>query len=372
MLRVALVGGIYGKPPEYRKRCSITPETTLEAGLRERDVHVQTFSHTDDIEFRSFDLLHVHHLGWGALRAAVAPCGPPLVFTVHAFAEKDAAAERGPRLPSKTSLAMRFVLARVDALVSLTEREQRFMQSQFPVAGALRRTIPNGISPAIYASARQLRTSVAEPWRLLCIGQLIEGKRVDLLLKAVSRLKHPVRLRLVYQAGDRESELMRLAADLGMGDHVEFLGSRTPAELALLLNDTDVFTFPSASEALPSVITEAMLCGTPILTTNVGGIPEQLGGFGCMVPPNDVEAFADALNGMLECYDPWIAQSEPMRAHAIETYSITAMVDAHLQLYADVLTARTCRRASVLAWPATVSVRGLVHLRARGRTPATS
>ncbi|MDQ2833586.1 MAG: glycosyltransferase family 4 protein [Acidobacteriota bacterium] len=371
MLRLALVGGIYGKPPEYRQRCSITPETTLEAALRERDIDVQTFSHTEAMDVSRFDLVHVHHLGWGALSAAVAPCGPPLAFTVHAFVERDAA-ERGPRLPSKLSLAMRFVLARVDALVSLTEREQRFMQSQFPTVGALCRTIPNGISPTIYPRARRPRRGVGEPWRLLYVGQLIEGKRVDVLLEAVRRLDHPVRLRLVYQAGDREAELMRLAAHLGIRDRVEFIGSRTPAELAQLLNDTDVFTFPSASEALPSVITEAMLCGTPILTTDVGGIPEQLGSFGCMVPPNSVEAFASALNGILEQYDPWIAQSEPMRAHAIEKYSVAAMVDAHLQLYADVLAARTCRRERVLALPATVSVRGLVRLRAQRREPSNS
>src|SRR5438874_2495738 len=87
-MKICLVGGIYDKPSHYRENVAWTPETTLEASLSARGHDVVTMGHRD-IARRSpqyFDVIHVHHLGRGAIAAASDSSQIPFVFTSHTAA----------------------------------------------------------------------------------------------------------------------------------------------------------------------------------------------------------------------------------------------------------------------------------------------
>ena len=84
---------------------------------------------------------------------------------------------------------------------------------------------------------------------------------------------------------------------------------------------------------MPSVVTEAMLCGTPVVATEVGGVREQLGGFGVLVPPGNAEALAQGITRMLDSYESFAAQGEAMSRSAQERFSIQTMVEKHIELY---------------------------------------
>jgi glycosyltransferase involved in cell wall biosynthesis len=111
-----------------------------------------------------------------------------------------------------------------------------------------------------------------------------------------------------------------------------------------LYQRADAFVLPSAGEALPSVVTEAMLCGTPVIATDVGGVREQLHGYGLCVPPGRPDELAAAITCVLDHYEQFAAQSESASAYAKQQFAIETMVDRHLELYADLLEKKGPRR----------------------------
>ena len=79
------------------------------------------------------------------------------------------------------------------------------------------------------------------------------------------RKRRNVHLRLVYHNAQLEAELRQQAQDLGIAEHVEFVGILGPSELAEEYHQADLLVLPSFADCLPSVVTEAFLCGTPVV-----------------------------------------------------------------------------------------------------------
>ncbi len=73
------------------------------------------------------------------------------------------------------------------------------------------------------------------------------------------------------------------------------MGIRGPSELAEEYHLADLLVLPSFADCLPSVVTEAFLCGTPVVAGAVCGVPEQIGPYGLTVPPGDSVALANAM-----------------------------------------------------------------------------
>ena len=326
-MRICLVGGIYERGGARKDFLEITPETTLENGLRARGHQVATLSHYDTVDFDSFDVVHVHHLSYGALRMAAARSRVPFVFTAH-----DARRMNGQRQTAIEREVMRFVLSRADAVVALSGLEARFQRGAYPLEDAVHLAIPNGIDPALYSFARNNSAGRERPWQLLYAGQLIPVKGVGLLLEALALLPPSIELNLVYQTGALEAELRALAASLNLSHRVRFLGRLGPAQLAAMYQSSDLLVLPSASEA-PSVITEAMLCGLPFVATAVGGIPEQANGFGWLLEKRGAPELAGAILHVLRNYDTFARAGRAMSVQARERFGIENMIERHLELY---------------------------------------
>ena len=269
LVRIGLVGGIFGKPSRYREVVTTTPETVLAAGLRERGHEVTVRGHLGPFDFGNIDLLHVHHLAYGAVAAACSHADVPFVFTSHWFR---------PRSWSRR-LAMRYVMSRADASVVLSETEAGWQRRTYPRASAPIYVIPNGIDEAIFAYSPPVERQGGEPWRLLYVGQLSRFKGVKFLLQAIAVLDQSlsVELSLAYHVDTDEQELRREAARLGLTG-VHFLGAKSRLQLAELYARSHLFVLPSTTgEALPSVISEALFVGRPVVATDVAAVKEQVG-----------------------------------------------------------------------------------------------
>jgi len=337
-MRIGIVGGIYGKSEAFRRALQFTPESILENGLAAAGHQVATLSHYAAVDTRALDVVHVHHLSYGALRMATDVSPVPFVYTGH-----DVLAMAG--LQGKLrQRAAEFVMSRADAVVALSQREAALQRDLHTRGSALHTVIPNGIVCENFHYARRNAAGKDGVWRLLFVGQLIQEKRVDLLLEALPRLQQPCELDLVFHTRTLEACLRKMVEDLGLQSRVRFLGPRCPRELSAIYQGADVLVLPSAGEALPSVVSEAMLCGTPVVATDVGGIREQLGPFGIVVPPGSATALADAINHMLTNYSKFAAMGEAMSRSARERFSTGTMVQRHLELYAAVIRQGAPRR----------------------------
>ena len=138
-----------------------------------------------------------------------------------------------------------------------------------------------------------------DPARLLFTGQLIRGKGVEQLLRALPLVRHPYRLTIAGD-GNLRPELEKLARDLGVADKVDFAGwVAAPEKLAA---QCDVAVLPFFwQEPFGLVGPEAMGHELPVVAFRVGGVDEWLKDRenGLAVPPRDVEKFASAIDELL-------------------------------------------------------------------------
>jgi len=160
--------------------------------------------------------------------------------------------------------------------------------------------VPLGVDLARFSPGRAT-TSAADPpadrpVRVAYAGRLTRQKGVDVLLRAVA---DDPRLHLrVAGAGPEEAALRELAR--AADGRVAFLGPLDADALVDLYRDADVLALPSVevpglSEQFGRVAVEAMACGTPVVATRTGSVPDVVGGAGIVVPPGDPVALRTAL-----------------------------------------------------------------------------
>lgn len=179
------------------------------------------------------------------------------------------------------------------------------------------RVVPNGVDRSIfYPRERALCRAKCgiEPDRrvVVCAGELIEAKGHHLVIEAVRELVNegrPVDLYIaggVARGGARfDREIAALVAKWSLSGNVHLLGWVDRKKLAELMSAADVFCLASFTEGWPNVVHEALACGTPVVATRVGAVPDMLPGeqYGIIVPPREQLPLTGALRRAL--LTPW-------------------------------------------------------------------
>jgi glycosyltransferase involved in cell wall biosynthesis len=111
---------------------------------------------------------------------------------------------------------------------------------------------------------------------LLSVGNLVVNKGHDLVIDAMVLLKrsHPDIRLIIVGSGAEQARLMAHVRAQGVAQHVTFAGAVPNEELAGWYSVADALVLASSREGWPNVLLEAMACGTPVVATRVGGIPE--------------------------------------------------------------------------------------------------
>jgi glycosyltransferase involved in cell wall biosynthesis len=141
--------------------------------------------------------------------------------------------------------------------------------------------------------------------RILGVGRLVRKKGFDTFVEACAELRDrgvPFEAVIAGEHGDHEPEVRDLVAAHGLEGCVSIVGPLTPAELFTEYRRASVFSLACRivddgdRDGIPNVLVEAMACSTPVVTTNVSGIPELVrdGVHGVLVPPDAPRALADA------------------------------------------------------------------------------
>jgi glycosyltransferase involved in cell wall biosynthesis len=152
---------------------------------------------------------------------------------------------------------------------------------------------------------------------VLTVARLIRRKGIDDLIRAVPWVldKCPDLLVRIIGEGNLESELRGLAKELGVADHVEFLGYIPHEELPGYYATSDVFVLPSRNEGMSNTVLEAMAAGLPIITTDTGGTRELIAGNGLVIPQGQPDAIAGAILQYLS--DPQLRQNHGNQSRAL-------------------------------------------------------
>jgi glycosyltransferase involved in cell wall biosynthesis len=166
--------------------------------------------------------------------------------------------------------------------------------------------IRSGLDVTAFAAARNGNGSGSEPEgqpvRLLCVGRLVSLKGQALLLDATAELLArglDVRLTMVGD-GPKRDELLARCEALGLAERVEWTGAVGQDEIPAHYAEADIFCLPSFAEGVPTVLMEAMLTETPVISTRIAGVAELVedGASGVLVPPGRTDLLVEAIEGL--------------------------------------------------------------------------
>ena len=206
--------------------------------------------------------------------------------------------------------------------------------------GARSVTIPLGIDLARFRPRegdgrlrRELGLDDATPL-VGTVGLLKPQKAHEVLIEAADRVDAAF---VVAGEGPSRAFLEREIAARGLGDRFFLLGRRD--DVPEVLADLDVFALSSDFEGMCLAVAEALAVGTPVVATEVGGVPQTVvhGETGLLVPPRDPDAIAAAINRLLADPDEAARLARAGGERVRRLYPLDAMVEATSALYARLL-----------------------------------
>jgi glycosyltransferase involved in cell wall biosynthesis len=283
------------------------------------------------------DVVHAHSAQWAAAAAAriQEQTGIPYVVTEHfsGFREGNVFPWQWPIIREG------FDNASGIACVSRSLRQDLVTQGLVDTTEV--EIIPNPVDPMFFRSPTKDQSD-ARKFRLITVTRLVPHKRVDLLLRAVSKLPSTVVLTVVGNGPSRRS-LEDLATALNIDNQVRFTGTLDREEVRAAYSSSDVFVLASRTEPFGVVLVEAMATGLPLVATRSGG-PEDIvtPNTGILVPTDNLEALAAAVKTLRDAPADRF-RPETIRSVAVDRYSPDAFVQRSRSLYEDARLDRSAR-----------------------------
>jgi glycosyltransferase involved in cell wall biosynthesis len=280
----------------------------------------------------AFDVINSHSStdSWlAALANALGRRAVPLVRTRHISA------------PVPRNRATRWLYDRAcAAIVTTGETLRRELMEHNGFRRVPIRSVPTGVDPARFGPGDPVQARSALGLAPLAtigiLATLRSWKGHRFLIEAFAQLRAQGRALQLVVVGDgpQRGALAEQAAQAGLGDAVRFVGHDPQPER--WLPAMDVFVLPSyANEGVPQALMQAMMCGLPCITTDVGAIGEiaRDGETALLVAPQDSAALAAALARLLD--DPALRQrlGREARTFALARCTLSAMCDAMEQVF---------------------------------------
>jgi glycosyltransferase involved in cell wall biosynthesis len=195
--------------------------------------------------------------------------------------------------------------------------------------------IPNGADLEVFSPPEREWS----PPRLLFVGRVVYQKGLDLLLHALSNLRHiPWELTVVGD-GPQRRPLKQLCEHLGIEGRVRFLGWLKGPALVDAYGAANLFPYPSRHEGMPNAVLEAMASGLPVIASRIAGneelvIPEETG---LLIEPENQQALERALARLIEDPHRRREMGQAARRRAAEHFPWSKMAGMYLDLLARVV-----------------------------------
>ncbi len=294
-----------------------------------------------------YDLVHdVQCLGWGLL--GLRALGLPVVSTVHhpltvdrraSFARDESLREAIGTMKFYPIGMQSRVARRLDRVLTSSAASARLIARDFGIPLARLAMVGNGLDTTLFRPDPAVPRSRDE---ILCVGRASDpNKGIRTLVDALARLPEPVRLTLVDQ-DHPDHAARRRARQLGCAGRIDVVGRVSTERLIGLYRRATLVVVPSRYEGFGLPAAEAMACGTPVVATQAGALPEvmRVAGGGLLVPVDDPEALAKAIATLLEQPETRRALGERARVRIEATFAWPRVAARTAEVYREVLAER--------------------------------
>ncbi|MGE5730048.1 MAG: glycosyltransferase [Gemmatimonas sp.] len=261
--------------------------------------------------------------------------GVPIVTTVHGFTGggwKNRAYER----------LQRFAFRRFDAVVAVSRPQADELRAS-GVSPQRIRIVPNALAahpaPLDRVEARRALGLPADGLVAGWVGRVSREKGIDVFIDALASLQDRVLQAAIMGDGPERAIEMARAESMAPSRFI-WLGAVPDASRYFAA--FDLFVMSSRTEGLPMVMLEAMAAGTPIVATNVGGIPDLISPTeGMLVRPEDPEALADAMRATLDDREAASARARAARLRQKTEFDVGPWSARYESIYRELIAARS-------------------------------
>lgn len=292
-----------------------------------------------------FDIVHDNQcLGYGLLQ--IQRAGFPLIATIHHPITRDRSLAVKAAKGWRKITAWRWhsflrmqgrVARRIPELLTVSRSSEVDIRKAFDIPSGRITTIPLGVDTDVFRPAQQRR-----PGSVVCVASADAPlKGVSYLLEAIAKLssERDVELTLVSKL-DPDGPSAAMIEELAIGSRVRVVSGLEDEEMAQLMASAEVACVPSLYEGFSLPAVEAMACGTPLVATRAGAIPEVVGDNGeaaLLVPPRDSGRLAQAIGTLLDDADARTRMGAAGRRRVEERYSWAAVAAKTAAHYETVL-----------------------------------
>ena len=265
----------------------------------------------------------------------------PLVVTVHGGTLYSITKER-----KAAYNAMQRPLKAASAVVTVSDKNRKILQS---LGVSEVRVVSNGIPLGLVQQldsnrVKRLRNSIQSKYFLLGVGNLVPRKKFAVAIRAVSKLilrGYDITYVIIGEGDDRE-RLLKLIKELRLEEKVRILPRQDElTKVYEYMKACDIFVLPSIMEGFGVVFAEAMAFGKPVIGCEEGVVPDlvQDRKTGLLVPKDDVDSLAEALDFLLSHPDEAKAMGERGRKLVLKNYTWEKNAEKTIEIYKEVLNA---------------------------------
>lgn len=257
----------------------------------------------------------------------------PKLCTLHGIPARAVRRRKGAHYGLLYGVLERGGLRRANRVIAVNEGTARWYGERYAWLRDRITAIPIGIDtdhfrPMDRDHARR-RLGVSAEYAIVFAGRLTIEKRVEAIVQALPRDEN-VEL-LIAGSGPEETRIREDA----LHRPVRLLGAIPHSEMPVLLNAADLLVLPSEYEGLPTVALEALACGTPIVSTPVGALPE-------IIVPGRTGWIVEELDALGHTIAEALPRAASLRARCVESaklYSWDTVFGRILDLYGQMLSA---------------------------------
>ena len=199
--------------------------------------------------------------------------------------------------------------------------------------------LPNGVDMKLFRPAEEKKDDL-----VLFVGRICPEKGLHVLLKSLAYLRESIHLVIIgppsWDIKYFENTIRLIKEENKRGKHkVAYLGEQDQKNIINWYRKASILVLPSFREALPVVILEALACETPVVATNVGGIPEVLCNSegGILIPPNESIRLAEAIQFLLDDENVRAKFGRQGRELVAKNFSLESVVEKLHRIYKQMI-----------------------------------